>query len=410
VETVRSRPSAPPAAWQQSRAESRVVTTVQERSLPDHEASQESPVVRIGIVGCGSVCRAYSLQIDRLRTAGLVEVVAACDVDAAREQIVSPHLGRPRFTTDYRQIVESDDVDLVLILTSMPEHGAIAVAALESGKHVLVEKPLATTLEEAEVVLEAARRAPGYFIAAPHVILSPTYQILWKRVVVRNDIGKVLLARGRYGWSGPWWGQWFYRRGGGCLFDLAVYNITSLTGLLGPVKRVTAMTGVAVPERVVDGEPMKVEASDNAQILLDFGENVFASVTSGFTMAQYRSPALELYGTEGTIQLLGDDWAPEGYELWRRESAAWELYPEADRSWHWTDGLRHLVDCARRGSEPLSRPEHALHVLEVMLKAEKASSTGQTQVVESTFAPIEFNADEIDVEPEKPGHDRRSGW
>ena len=74
--------------------------------------------------------------------------------------------------------------------------------------------------------------------------------------------------------------------------------------------RVTAMAGVAIPERVVEGETMRVQAEDNAHVLIDFGDARFASVTTGFTMQRYRSPAIELYGSEGVLQLLGDDWAP----------------------------------------------------------------------------------------------------
>jgi predicted dehydrogenase len=107
------------------------------------------------------------------------------------------------------------------------------------------------------------------------------------------------------------------------LFDLGVYNVTSLTGLLGPAKGVTAMSGVAVSERMAEGSLMKVEANDNAHVLIVFGECVFAVVTTGFTIQRYRGPAIELYGTTGTIQMLGDDWAPDGYELWQNDAGAW---------------------------------------------------------------------------------------
>ena len=76
--------------------------------------------------------------------------------------------------------------------------------------------------------------------------------------------------------AGPWWGQWYYRPGGGPLFDLGVYNVTSLTGFLGPAHRVTAMAGIAIPEREVDGQLIPVQAEDNFQILIDFGNACFA--------------------------------------------------------------------------------------------------------------------------------------
>ena len=213
-------------------------------------------------------------------------------------------------------VVGSDQVDLVLVLTSMPMHGPITRAALEAGKHVLVEKPMAVTLPEAREILELARHSPGYLLCAPHVILSNTYQAMWRRINA-GDIGRPLSARGLYGWAGPDWTKWFYEQGGGSLFDLGVYNVVALTGLLGPAKRVMAMAGVAIPEREIQGERVQVEADDNVHLLMDFGGNTYAVVTTGFTLQRYHCAGIEVYGSEGTIQMVGEDWAPRGYELWQ---------------------------------------------------------------------------------------------
>jgi predicted dehydrogenase len=360
--------------------------------------------VRIGVVGCGSVMRGSYMPLAQiLERRGIAKVVAACDVEENRRQIVRDQFGIERFSTDYREIVEADDIDLVLVLTSMPEHGPIARAGLEAGKHVLVEKPMAVTLEEGAELLALAKRSPGHLLPAPHVILSDTYQAMWKRVH-RGDIGKVVLARAFYGWAGPDWGPWFYQPGGGPLFDLGVYNVTSLTGLLGPAKRVTAMLGTAIPERIVDGKPLKVETEDNAHILIDFGEARFAVVTTGFTIQQYRIPGIELYGTEGTLQMVNEDWAPNGYEMWQNSAGCWQIFKETNPGWRWTDGLRHLVECIQSGQRPLITPEHGYHVLEIMLKAQESSRDGQTKTIESTFTPPSF-AVEIDLEGIHRFHD-----
>jgi len=341
--------------------------------------------VRIGVVGCGNVLEVgYWPLLERLRARGLADLVMACDRREELRGEVAARYGVERFTADFRELVESPDVDLVLVLTSMPLHGPVSRAGLEAGKHVLVEKPLATTLEEGLALVELARQSPGHLVPAPFVTLSPTYQTMARRIA-RGDIGRPLLARARYGWAGPSWGQWFYRAGGGALFDLGVYNLTSLTGLLGPAERVSAMAGVAIPRRVVDGETIEVEAEDNAHVLLDWGRSVYGVVTTGFTMQQYRSPCLEVYGSEGTIQMLGDDWDPEGYELWQNEVGAWQVYAETDPAWPWADGLNHLVDCIRGGTRPLVTPEHACHVLEIMLAAQRAARDGQTQVLRTAF-------------------------
>ena len=303
-------------------------------------------------------------------------------------------------------VIESDEVDLVLVLTSMTPHGALAGAALAAGKHVLVEKPMATSLEEAASLLQLAAESPGHLVCAPHILLSPTFRAV-RAHVENGDIGRLLLARARYGWSGPDWARWFYERGGGALFDLGVYNVTSLCGLFGPARRVTAMAGVAIPERVVEGRPLRVEAEDNAHVLIDFGEARFASVTTGFTMQRYRSPAIELYGSEGVLQLLGDDWAPEGYELWRNSREAWELFPESAPGWHWTEGLRHLVACIEQDREPVIRPEHAFHALEIMLAAKAAAADGQAREISSDFPPCDLS--QIEAQPDgRRVHDPRS--
>ena len=352
---------------------------------------------RIGIVGCGSVMqRPYMRLIQPMRATGAVDVTIACDVREEVGPVVQDRLGIERFTTDYEEVIDSD-VDVVMVLTSMREHGPITRAALAAGKHVLVEKPMAVTLEEAAEIVEMARSSPGLLVCAPHVVLSNTYQTMWRHIH-RGDIGKVLMARARYGHAGPDWRPWFYLEGGGALFDLGVYNITCLTGWLGPAKRVMAMTGVAIPERVVGGQMMQVEAEDNAHVLIDWGENVFGVVTTGFTMQKYRSPALEIYGSQGTVQMTGDDWAPTGYELWRNDVGAWQIHEGTDRSWTWTDGIRHLIECIQEGTTPIVQPEHAYHVLEIMLKAQESGRDGQSKELGSTFTPPTFEEEEEEEE------------
>jgi predicted dehydrogenase len=167
------------------------------------------------------------------------------------------------------------------------------------------------------------------------------------------------------------------------------------------------MAGVAIPERMVEGASMRVEAEDNAHVLIDFGEARFASVTTGFTMQKYRSPAIELYGSDGVLQLLGDDWAPDGHELWRNSTGTWELFPESDPGWQWTEGLRHLVDCIEGGRAPVTRPEHAYHALEIMLAAQAAAADGRAREISSDFPRPDFAA--LEAHPDgRRVHDPRS--
>jgi predicted dehydrogenase len=345
--------------------------------------------IHLGVIGCGNVLSAYRMCIDKLRMAGAADVTIACGRESQRET-AKEAFANARFTTEVQDVLKSAEVDLVLILTSMPQHAALAISALEAGKHVFVEKPLATTLADADKVIAAARKNKRHLVPAPFTILSPTFQTMSRRIQ-NGDIGQPCLARARYGWAGPWWSEWFYKSGGGCLFDLGVYCINSLTALLGPAKRVTAMVGVVIPEREINGKKIRVEAEDNAQILLDFGNNAFGVVTSGFTMQQYRNPGLEIYGTTGTIQMLGDDWDPDGYELWQNSVGAWQVFKETHPDWLWTDGFPHFVECLREGKEPLVKPEHARHVLEIMLKAQQSAKEGRALPIETTFERSSFS-------------------
>src|SRR5262249_43010032 len=149
--------------------------------------------VRIGIVGCGNVLSAYWPQAQRLRLLGEAEVVAACGRPSQRELVVD-RLGVSTFVTDYRDLIAADAVDLVLVLTSPPSHFTIAKAALEAGKHVLTEKPLAMTLDEASELVDLAGRGPGRLACALFTILSPTFQAIGRRIR-RGEIGRVCSAR-----------------------------------------------------------------------------------------------------------------------------------------------------------------------------------------------------------------------
>jgi len=352
--------------------------------------------VKIGIIGCGDVMTAYMYHAQLLRGQGLVEITWACDTKIEKADLMKQRYNIPQFTTNHQELLASDQVDLVLILTSMKEHSSLAASSLIAGKHVLLEKPMAVTLDDAKNLLKLATKSQGYLLCAPFVQLSPTYHIIGNRIH-RGDIGKVLTVRARYGHAGQNWSSWYYQQGGGAIFDLAPYNLTSLTGWLGPARRVIAMTGIAIPERIIASRAMNVTSEDNAHLLVDFGDNVFAVVTSAYTMQQYRSPAIELYGTQGTIQMMGDDWDPEGYELWLNEVGAWQIFKETDPGWLWTDGLSHLVTCILQGIPPLITPEHAYHVTEIMVKGKESGRDGRAYTIESDFPRLCFDKQQEEI-------------
>ena len=362
--------------------------------------------VRLGIVGTGSVSNSYNILIQEMIAAGEAVVTMACERDpdyrlldgrTKRDRI----LGRwpdAKIYTDHAEAVHDPDVDLVVVITNIQQHYPVARAALEAGKHVLVEKPMATTLEDGRALVELANRSPGQLICAPYTALSPTFRQMWQRLH-RGDIGKVLLARAVYGenFTAAKWHAWLYQAGAGVLFEIGCYNLTTLTSFLGPAKRVTAFTGRAIPEREMkDGSIVRTEAIDNAQVLLDFGDAVYASVTTGYTMNRYRGPAVQLFGTDGTLQMLGEDWRPEGWEYWHRTGGGWDIHREDEPYWFWAEGIRHMVRQLRRGQSPIITPEQALHVLDIMIKAAESGADGMARDLETTFSPLDLSGPDPD--------------
>ncbi len=161
--------------------------------------------VRVGVIGLGSVSEKYVPHCRIINLEGTpCEVVIACDTDPARAERAR-EWGIPAFTTDHHEVLGRADVDVVLILTAMQSHGRLTREALESGKHVLVEKPMSMDLTEAAELVQLAKTSKGHLVCAPHVTLSRTYQEMWRRIA-SGAIGRPLSARGMYGWSGPTWG------------------------------------------------------------------------------------------------------------------------------------------------------------------------------------------------------------
>jgi predicted dehydrogenase len=151
----------------------------------------------LGVIGCGSVFAGpYRAMIDRLRAPGRVHVSAVYDLDDTKRRRAAAHYAVDPDLAEPAEVIGRDDVDVVLVLTSMNEHGRLAKAALEAGKHVLVEKPLATSLDEAAELLERSRTAPGLLVCAPHILLSPTFRAV-HAAVREGRIGALLSARAR---------------------------------------------------------------------------------------------------------------------------------------------------------------------------------------------------------------------
>jgi predicted dehydrogenase len=347
-----------------------------------------SDPVGVGIIGAGNVLPAYLQVLDRLAPRGLAREGPIC----ARRRAAWPELLRRRpgaqLVEDAREVVDSD-VDVVVVLTPPASHSELTRLALEHGKHVVVEKPFAASRAEGEALVRLASDRGLHLLAAPFVQLAPTLRALW--TVVRDGaLGDVHSARGLYGNAGSHWTTWYHSGGPGPLAEAGIYNLKSLTALLGPVVEVFAAEALAVATRHAGASKITDPDPDVSHVVLRHADGALSSVLSSQAIQRYRRPALELYGTDGTANLLGDDWDPRGYEVWRNERGSWEEHDAIEPTWLWADGLREAVVCVRENRAPLASLDHDLHLLDVVAAARISAENGAAVRVDSSFEQLDL--------------------
>lgn len=346
--------------------------------------------IKVGVIGCGSVSTQY---LPHLSKSPFVELVSCCDIvfDRAKEKAAKYHI--PNAYPHIDQMLAGPKFDLMVTLTDMQEHGRLNKIALQAGRHVWSEKPMANTYKEGKELLDFAKSNGLRFWGAPAVVNSPQFAFM-SRAIQEGKLGKISSAHAHYGHLGPTWSAFFYENGGGSLPDLGVYNIGSITGLLGPARSVVAMTSIVTPERVVDNKgKIKVEAEDNAMILMEHTNGTISHVQCGFNYfdpyghegSGQDRPTISIWGTKGNMNLVGYDWAPFGVDMATIENEKTVRYVPDPGTYVWQQGASVVAESLTSGSEPLINAEHALHVLEIMEAARLSQTTGKRIKLQSVF-------------------------
>ncbi|MBI5914681.1 MAG: Gfo/Idh/MocA family oxidoreductase [Bacteroidetes bacterium] len=347
--------------------------------------------IKVGIIGCGSVSNMY---LPHLSKSPYVELVSACDIIHERAIKQAEKFKVPNHYPHIDQMLAGAPFDLLVNTTDMQEHGRLNQLALNAGRHVWSEKPMANSYKEGRALLDFAISKNLRLWGAPAVVNSPQFAFMAK-ALNEGKLGKMAAAHAHYGHTGPGWSAFFYEKNGGSLPDLGVYNIATLTGLLGPALAVTAMTSIVTPERTVDNKgKIKVEAEDNAMLLMDHGNGVLSHVQCGFNYfdpfghegSGQDRPTILLWGTQGNMAMIGYDWAPFGVHL----ANDWDK-PEGERfvpdpgDYVWQQGASVIAESLVSGTEPLIAAEHALHVLEIIEATRKSGKSGKRVMLKSKF-------------------------
>ncbi|MGZ8920443.1 MAG: Gfo/Idh/MocA family protein, partial [Limisphaerales bacterium] len=359
-------------------------------ALTSFAADAPAKRIRTGVIGCGSVSGAY---LPNLTKSPYVEVVSLCDIkpERARKQAESFKVAHHYPNID--AMLAGVPFEFLVDLTDMQEHEKINRRGLEAGKHVWSEKPIANSLAAGQKLLQMALKKNLRLWGAPITVQSPQFAFM-ARQLAAGKLGRVAAAHSDYGHEGPNWSSFFYEKGGGSMPDLAVYNLTSLTGLLGPAKSVSAMVSIVTPERDIrDKGKIKVTEEDNAMVLLDHGNGVISHTQSGFN---YFNPhghdgsketrhTISIVGSAGFMGMVGYDWAPVGVDLATHDSPRLERHAADAQGYVWQQGAALAAECMVTGKDLLVTPEHALHVLEIITAARESSAKGRRIQLESTF-------------------------
>jgi predicted dehydrogenase len=339
----------------------------------------------IGIVGLGVISAQY---LETLGAHPGVRIAATADRDMARAEAVAARSPGCR-ALSVEELVADPAVDTVINLTIPAAHAEVALAAIAGGKGVFGEKPLAANFDDARRVVEAAGTA--WVGCAPDTVLGTGIQTA-RAVVDAGGIGRPVAAVAT--WVSPGHEAWhphpdfYYREGGGPLFDMGPYYLTTLFHLLGPVARVIGASSRPKDERTIGsgpraGESIPVEIDTHVTGILEHVGGAVSTVTFSFDAAASEAAPLEIHGETGTLSVPDPNRFEGAVRLRRPREAEWTEVTE--RAGYENGGrgigvLDHLVTGA--GS---ARGDVALHVLEIMTALDESARSGRR--IELTTAP-----------------------
>lgn len=363
--------------------------------------------VGIGLVGCGFISGIY---LENLRRFSNVSVVACADADPARAEARGQEFEVP-VARSVEALLDDPSVDIVLNLTTPDAHGSVARAAIGAAKSVYNEKPLALSLDEGRQLVAAATAAGVRLGAAPDTFLGAGLQTC-RRLIDTDAIGRpvaasaFMLNRGHERWHpNP---EFFYRPGGGPLFDMGPYYLTALVTLLGPVRRVTGSARASFPERTITsqpraGETIPVEVPTHLAAVLDFDQGAIATLVTSFDVWASETPRLEIYGASGSLSLPDPNTFGGPVRL-RAAAADWAdvpvpaTYAANSRAL----GVADMAAALRSGRAHRANGDLALHTLEIMHAVETASHDGRHVAITTRPerpAPLPTNLGDWELDP-----------
>ena len=342
--------------------------------------------LRVGVIGCGAISGKY-LENMTGRFAYCLDVVACADLVAERAQARAQEFKVLRWCS-VEELLADATIQVVVNLTVPAAHYAVSLAALEAGKHVYTEKPLAVERAEGLDLVQRARAKGLLLGGAPDTFLGAGLQTC-RKLVDDGWVGQPIAASGLIAMGGRT--ERYHKRGVGPMFDMGPYYVSALVALLGPVARVTGSAQIPFarkenqdPTSAEFGSCYSVDTPTVVSGVLDMASGVVATVTTTCEIFGY-TPRLEIYGTEGILVCNDPNMFSGPLLLKRRSGEQKELpythgYPENSRGL----GVADMAYALRDGRPLRASGELVYHVLDVMHAIHEASHEGRSVRIEST--------------------------
>jgi predicted dehydrogenase len=336
--------------------------------------------VRVGVIGCGNISPIYLKSGQKF---DILEIVACADLISERAQSRAAEFGVPR-ACSVQELLGDPEIEIVANLTIPNAHAQVALAALEAGKCVYSEKPMAVTREDGQRVLDLAK-AKGLLVGIQTC----------RKLIDDGWIGEpvaattFMLGHGHEHWHPD--PEFYYKVGGGPMFDMGPYYLTAMVNLIGPVRRVTGSTRATFAERTITSEPkygtvIEVDVPTHIAGVLDFANGAIGTIVTSFDVWGAQVPRIEIYGTEGSLSVPDPNGFGGPVLLLRGRSREWREVPLAFGYAENSRGLG-VADMAyalRSGRPHRASGELTYHVLDIMHAIHDASREGRHIELEST--------------------------
>lgn len=347
----------------------------------------------VGIIGCGNISTTYFKLAPLFKG---FKVIACADINKAAADARAAEFGVISQTID--ALLANKDVHVIVNLTIPDAHFPVSKQILEAGKHVYSEKPLVLSLEQGEELRKIAT-AKGLSVGcAPDTFLGGAHQLARSYI----DAGKIgRITSGTCHVMSPGMEMWhpnpdfFFLPGGGPILDLGPYYVANLINLIGPVKRVAALTSMANPTRTITSEPrngdvIPVKTPTNIHSLLEFHSGATITLSASWDVWSHRHANMELYGTEGSIFVPDPNFFGGKVETTGRNKEFTELdmwdhpfskinqeNPNGSFANYRTAGLADMVQALQNGRDARCSLDRTLHGVDVMTSILKSGEIGE---------------------------------